>query len=185
MSSFLIEEREQASWRFLVIWILASAFGFAIGAAVEILIVERLTLFVAIPLSALTQAYVINRHISIYLPWAVGTTLFWLFGLAVSSQVFTIMMPTETLIQQALFLVFTGGIAGVLAGIPQWIFMRDWLSVGPWWLVLSIIEYALFFIPGIISGLVLMRLITVDKIPMGERHYEVSGQLGEIQAKAS
>ncbi|MEO1290416.1 MAG: hypothetical protein AAFV93_21940 [Chloroflexota bacterium] len=182
MSSFLIKEREQAGWRFLVLWLLASGLGFGLGAAIEFLVVDHLTFYLAIPLCAFAQAHVINRHISIYLPWFVGTTIFWLIGLAVSARVLSIMMPTDTLLLQTSFFMIISAIAGLLAGIPQWVFMRDWLPIGIWWLIVSAVSYAVFFIPGLIMGLILVRLISADKINMEKRHYEVSGKLDNIKA---
>lgn len=176
MATFLIVEREQASWRFLLLWLLMTNIGFLIGAVLELVFMNQLTLIFAVPLSALGQAYVINRHISIYLPWWIGTSLFWLFGLLVSSMLINMMVDPTNVMWQLFYLVVTAFVAGLFAGIPQWAFMRDWLPIGIWWLLISAINTALFFLPGLVTGLVLMRFVTEDKVPMDDRHYELSGE---------
>lgn len=175
MVSFLITEREQAGWRFLLLWIIASNVGFFIGIGLEMLLFGRVNLYFAVPLAGVGQAYVINRHISIYLPWAVGSAIFWLIGIAIGIQIFKLMMTPDTLITQIIFLIAVSLIGGLFAGIPQWLFMRDWLPVGIGWFPVSAIGHALL-ISGLVTGIILMNLITRDKIPMKERHYELSGE---------
>ncbi len=175
MATFLITEREQAGWRFLLMWLLMTNIGFLIGAILELIFMGQLNLIFAVPLAALGQAYVINRHISIYLPWWIGTTLFWLLGLFISSMVLNFMAQPNTVLLQLVYLSVTAFVAGLFAGIPQWAFMRDWLPVGIWWLLASAINAALFFLPGLIAGIILMRIITADKVPMTDRHYVLTG----------
>lgn len=174
MVSFLTTEREQAGWRFLLLWILASNVGFFIGIGLEMLLFGRVTLYFAVPFAGIGQAYVVNRHISIYLPWAVGSAIFWLIGVAIGTQILNLMMTPDTLITQIVFLAVVSLIGGLLAGIPQWLFMRDWLPIGIWWFLVSAIGHGLL-ISGLVTGFILMMFITRDAIPMEGRHYELSG----------
>lgn len=174
MVSFFKAEREQAGWRFLLFWVLMTNLGFFLGLAVEILILKQAVLYLAVPLAGLGQAYVVNRHISIYLPWAVGTAIFWIIGALIGSQIINAIMPGVGTFSIIRF-VFIAAVAGALAGIPQWIFARDWLPIGVWWILLSALAWAVQF-PGFVTGIVLMYYITKDKVPMEGRHYELSGE---------
>lgn len=175
MVSFLIAEREKAGWRFLLFWLIASNLGFMLGVLIEMLVVQRPTLYLAVPLSAVGQAYVLNRHISIYLPWAVGTAIFWIIGLLIGNMVIDIMIDPTGSVQLLIFLAASSLFGGAFAGFPQWLFAKDWLpQVGLWWIVFSAIGYALL-VPGLVSGLALMYFLTLDKIPMEGRHYQLTG----------
>lgn len=180
MVSFLKTEREQAGWRFLLLWLIASSIGFSIGLSLEMLIFGQPNLYIAVSLAALGQAYVINRHISIYLPWAVGTAIFWIIGLAIGSQIISLIITLPdnlTLIQQLSYLAAVSALGGLLGGIPQLFFMRDWLpKMGLWWLIVSAISWAVIFLPGVIIGFVLLKHITDEKVLMEGRHYELSGE---------
>ncbi|MGJ3237438.1 MAG: hypothetical protein ACFE0Q_01905 [Anaerolineae bacterium] len=177
MASFLIAEREQAGWRFLTLWLLATVIGFSLGIALELLISGAITLYLSIPLSALGQATIINRHLSVYLPWVVGTSLFGWVGIVLASSLFGMIVTTDSLLIELLRLMFLGFVGGTLAGIPQWFYLREWLpQVGIWWVFLHGLAWALFFLPGIITGVILMRFITADKVPMYKRHYQISGE---------
>ncbi len=176
MLSFLTTEREQAGWRFLLLWLIATNLGFFAGLIPEILIAKQPTLYLAVPLAAIGQAYVINRHISIYLPWAVGTAIFWIIGLLIGNQILNPMTLPDNIAGVLIYLATISAIGGLLAGIPQWVFMRDWLpDIGLWWLLVSAVAWTLL-LPGVITGVLLMRYITADKIPMDGRHYELSGE---------
>lgn len=177
MESFLKTEREQCGWRFWLIWVVATNIGFIFGISMEMMLFGQPNLFIAVPLAAFGQGYILNRHISIYLPWAVGTALFWLLGAAIGGQLLNMMMVTDTLMLQVLRLVIISAVGGLFAGLPQWFFMRDWLpQVGLWWFLVSAIGWAVIILPGVIVGTILMQMINKDKIPMDGRRFELSGK---------
>ncbi|GAB5491650.1 MAG: hypothetical protein Phog2KO_18650 [Phototrophicaceae bacterium] len=177
MKSFLQTEREQGGWRFWLLWVVVTTIGFIFGLSIEMMLNGHPNFYVAVPFAALGQGYILNRHISIYLPWAVGTALFWLLGAMIGGQLLDMIVLGDTLIEQILRLVVTSALGGLLAGIPQWFFMRDWLpQVGLWWLLVSTISWAVLILPGVIVGTILMQMITKDKVPMDGRRYELSGQ---------
>jgi len=181
MVAFLETEREQAGWRFLLLWLFASNAGFLLGTIIEILLFSQPNLYFAVPLAALLQSWVINRHISIYLPWSVGTTIFWLIGALIAFQATNTMQNNDLMLTGNAFLdigielAIVGFIAGLFAGIPQVVFMRDWLPVGFWWLFVSAIAWAVL-LPGLVTGIILMQIITKQKVPMTQRRYKLSGE---------
>lgn len=177
MESFLKTEREQGGWRFWLLWVVATNVGFVFGISIEMMLWGQPNLYIAVPLAGFGQGYILNRHISIYLPWAVGTGLFWLLGAVLAGQLLNMMLTADTVILQILRLVIISAVGGVFAGIPQWFFMREWLpQVGLWWLLLSALAWAVIILPGVIEGTILMQFITKDKVPMQGRRFKLSGQ---------
>lgn len=174
MMSFLETERVEAGWRFFLIWVLATNLSFFIGISIEVFLFGQATLYVAILLAAFAQAWSINRHISIYLPWAIGTIIFWYIGAMIASQILSMMQLGADML--LLRLVIISAIGGLLAGIPQWFFMRDWLEkIGIWWIAVSGVAWAIL-IPGLVTGVVLMQFVTTEKVSMTNRRYELSGE---------
>lgn len=170
--SFLETERVTAGWRFFLLWVLMTNVGFLTGIAIELLLFKQVTFYIAILLSAFGQAWVINRHICIYLPWAIGTILFWYLGDLIASNLLSSFFPNANLLFR---LIVIAALAGLLAGIPQWFFMRYWLKkIGMWWIPLSSVAWAIL-LPGIITGFVLMQFITANTVPIAERRFQLSG----------
>ena len=177
MKSFLKTEREQGGWRFLLLWLVATNIGFIVGISIEMMLYGQPNFYFALPFAAFGQGYILNRHISIYLPWAIGTALFWLIGASIGGQLFNSIILADTLVLQVSRLLLTSMLGGLLAGIPQWFFMRDWLpQVGAWWLLVSALAWGLLIPPGIVVGIILMQMISKDKVAMTGRYYELSGK---------
>lgn len=172
MASFFEAERNQAGWRFGLLWIVMTLIGFNLGLALEFLLFSNINLYLAVPLAALPQGWVLNRHISIYIPWAASTAIVWCLGAFVTRTIVLAILPEPNwLLELGIVTV----VAGILAGILQWFFMREWLpSIGIWWIVIGAISWQL---PGIISGLVLTPFVTHDKVDLEGRRFVLSGRL--------
>lgn len=173
MFSFFKAERESAGWRFLIVWIGASLAGFVPGIALEMLYLGGVSLWIAVPLALFGQGWVLNRHLSLYLPWTIGSTLIWWLVLGVSSSTMS-MLPMDNI---ALW-IRTGtnaALAGAAMGLLQWWLLREWLpNIGIWWVAVSALSWA-SFLPGVITGFVLMWALNYVVVPMEERRYELSG----------
>jgi hypothetical protein len=69
LQTFFTEERIHSGWRFWLLWVLATNIGFFAGLSVEWIVFSNITLFLAVPIAAIFQAWVLNRHIVILIPW--------------------------------------------------------------------------------------------------------------------
>lgn len=173
MVSFFETERNAAGWRFLILWIVASAAGFLPGTALEILLFDNITLWFGVPLAAFGQGWVLNRHISVYLPWTLGTALIWIIAVALASGGMSLMDMSAIAVWIRLATI--AAIAGAAVGVLQWWLLQEWLpQIGIWWIVVSALSWA-SFMPGVITGFVLMWSLDYTVVPMNERRYELSG----------
>jgi len=172
MASFFEAERNQAGWRFGFLWIVMTLIGFAPGLLLEWLLFGTVNFNFAIPLAAVAQGWVLNRHICIYIPWAGSTAIGWWIGAFVTRAIISAVLPEANLIIE---LGITTVIVGILIGTLQWFFIREWLpSVGIWWVLIGAISWQL---PGVISGLVLTPFVTHDKVDLTGKRFVLSGRL--------
>jgi hypothetical protein len=171
MASFFEAERNQAGWRFGLLWIVMTLIGFGVGLGIEWLLFPNVNLYFAVPIAGVAQGWVLNRHISIYIPWAGSTAIAWWIGAFVTRTIVSAILIEPNLILE---LGIVTVVAGLLAGILQWFFIREWLpSVGIWWLVIGAISWQL---PGIISALVLTPFVTHDKVDLEGKRFILTGR---------
>ena len=158
LESFFTEERVHGGWRFWVIWVILTNIGFFAGLLVEMAL-GSISLILAVPLAAVFQAWAMNRHIVILIPWILVTAIGWWVGMAIMSLILYF-VPNELHPIARLMIVSAG--AGFIVGIPQWRLLRNQVSqIGIWWIPLSAVSWALL-VPGILEGIPLARYIEYD-----------------------
>ncbi|MEL7434823.1 MAG: hypothetical protein AAFN11_12840, partial [Chloroflexota bacterium] len=129
---------------------------------------------IGVPLAFFGQGWVLNRHISLYLPWTIGSSIIWWVALALTSGTMS-MLPMDS-IAMWIQLSTNAAMAGAAVGVLQWWLLREWLpNIGVWWIAVSAVNWALF-LPGVITGFVLMWALDYVVVPMEDRHYELSGE---------
>lgn len=173
MASFFEAERNQAGWRFGLLWIVMSLLGFGVGLGLEwLLFGNTINLYLAVPLAGVAQGWVLNRHISIYIPWAGSTAIIWWIGAFITETIVSrVLVDSSIFVQLGIVTV----IVGALVGIGQWYFIKEWLpSIGVWWIVIAAISWQL---PGIITGLVLTPFVTHDKVDLTGKRFVLTGRL--------
>lgn len=176
MASFFEAERTQAGWRFGFLWIVMTLIAFIPTIILEWLIFGMPNLYLAVPVAAIAQGWVLNRHISIYIPWAASTALTWQIGIFVTRSVVSSFLTEPNLLLE---LGIATVVAGLLSGLLQWFFMREWLpSVGIWWVIIGAISWQL---PGVVSGLVLTPFVTDDKVDMDGKQFVLSDEVSEVE----
>lgn len=176
MASFFEAERTQAGWRFGFLWILMTLIAFIPTIILEWLIFGMPNLYIAVPVAAIAQGWVLNRHISIYIPWAGSTAIAWWVGVFITRTIIgSFLLEPNLLLELGVATV----IAGLLSGLLQWFFMREWLpSIGIWWVIIGAISWQL---PGVISGLVLTPFVTHDKVDMDGKRFILREESSEIE----
>ena len=149
LESFFTEERVHGGWRFWILWVLLTNVGFFAGLLVEWLVFPSITLWLAVPMAAFFQGAVLNRHIVIFIPWIIVTTLGWWVGVFSFLLALSFIQPELPLIAR---LPLIGALAGLIAGIPQWYILRGEVRHIGWALML----------PGVITGIPLAYFIEYD-----------------------
>ena len=158
--SFFTEERVHGGWRFWVLWVVLTNAGFFIGLLAERLAFGTISLAIAVPLAAVFQAWVLNRHIVIFIPWILVTALGWWLGLIAAVLLLNSMNGAEW--HPILRFIFTGAVAGLVVGIPQWYILRGQVrKIGWWWVFVSVVGWAVMA-PGMITGIPLAQYIEYD-----------------------
>jgi hypothetical protein len=169
MASFYNAERTQAGWRFFVLWMLMTLLGLGIGAGIEFILFRQINGNIAVFLAAIMQAWTLNRHISVYIPWATVTAASWWLASLIGWFVFS-MMPMDNLYIRLAIIAL---IAGLLAGGLQFYLLKEWLPVGIWWLAVSALNWLSF---GIIPALVLTIIISKEAVSLEGRSFEIAEQ---------
>ena len=183
LSSFFTEERVHGGWRFWVLWVLLTNVGFFAGLVVEFSIFGTVTLVVAVPLAAIFQAWAMNRHIVIFIPWILVTAIGWWIGVAVSLLLLNFILPEPTFstqwMNEILPVIFTAAVSGLIVGIPQWLALRNEVhKIGIWWILVSAIGWAVMA-PGMITGIPLAYYIEYDYRDLVYRSWQKPATAGE------
>jgi hypothetical protein len=182
MAAFFEAERTQAGWRFGFLWIVMTLIVFIPSVILEWFVFGMPNLYIAVPMAGIAQGWVLNRHISIYIPWAGSTAIAWWIGALATRALLGSLLPEANLLLELGIVTVT---AGILAGILQWFFVREWLpSIGIWWIIIGAISWQL---PGVVSGLVLTPFVTYDKVDMNGKRFVLSKETaatGEVSQVA-
>ena len=159
LQSFFTEERIHGGWRFWVMWVLLTNLGFFAGLLVERLALGSISLILAVPLAAIFQAWTMNRHIVIYIPWILVTAFGWWVGQIIA---FLVLRGNAPNLHPILYFILMGAIAGFIVGIPQYFVLRGQVQkIGWWWVLVSAIGWAVMA-PGMITGIQLAYYIEYD-----------------------
>lgn len=167
MASFFNAERIQAGWRFFLLWMLLTLLGLGIGAAIEYFIFKQINGNIAIIFASIAQAWVLNRHISIYIPWAVVAMVAWWIASLIAWPVFGMMRLPHPYIPLAVVAL----VAGLLAGAIHYFFLKEWLPIGLWWIAVGALSWLSL---GIVPAIVLTIILSKDAISMDGRWFELS-----------
>jgi hypothetical protein len=171
MASFFNAERIQAGWRFFILWTITNLLGLGIGAAIEFFLFKQLNGNIAVLFSALAQAWTLNRHVSVYIPWATVTVVGWWLASIIGLIIFSMMTAPNDVIPLAVVAV----IAGLLSGGLQFYLLKEWLPVGIWWLAVAAVGWlTLTILPAIVLTLILSK----DAVSLEGRRFQIS-EVGE------
>jgi hypothetical protein len=167
MASFFNAERIQAGWRFFLLWLIMTLLGLGIGAAIEFFVFKGINGNIAVIFASIAQAWVLNRHISIYIPWAVSAMATWWIVALIVWPLVGMMRVQNPYIPLAIVAL----LAGLLAGALHYFFMKEWLPVGVWWIAVAAFSWLSL---GIIPGIVLTIILSREAIAMDGRWFELS-----------
>ena len=168
-------EKQHVGWRFWLSWVIMTNIGFfsgvglglfggnlvepQIGELLDKVIQNAVGGFIIGAFTGLAQGIVLARHQISLLAWIIATSLGWSIGIFIAG---TLIFSIDNTIQSNDFfrwVIPAGFIAGAVVGIPQWLVLRQRLSVVSWWWILvSAFGWGIQF-PGAISGLALTRLL--------------------------
>jgi hypothetical protein len=170
MASFFNAERVQAGWRFFVLWMLTNLLGLGIGAAIELFLFKQINGNIAVLLAAIAQAWMINRHVSVFIPWATVTVVAWWLASLLGWLIFSMMSVPNPYIP----LVVVAVLAGLLAGGLQYLLLKEWLPIGIWWIAVAALGWLSL---TIIPALVLTTILTKDTVSLEGRTFQISEQV--------
>ena len=172
---FWRKEREEAGWRFWAAWVILTNIGFFgglyIGRFFAALLIpqtgammDRLGEAVIIgalfaTLIGLLQGILLQRHGVPREPWTLATGFGWIAGTLIAGFILFALDPQTSTTDIFGWVMPVGFIAGAVAGVPQWLVLRQNVpSIGWWWIPVSSLAWGIF-LPGVISGLVLARFL--------------------------
>jgi hypothetical protein len=178
MASFYNAERIQAGWRFFVLWMLMTLLGLGIGAAIEFLLFKQINGNIAVFLAAIMQAWTLNRHVSVYIPWAAVTAVAWWLASLLGWFAFSMMEMPNPYIP----LVVVALVAGLLAGVLQFYLLKEWLPVGIWWIAVAALTWLSF---GIIPAIVLTIILSKEAVSLEGRLFEMSEAEREVDVQTA
>ena len=178
--TFLNLERQQAGWRFYILWVVATNIGFFSGLELGKLVSElvqsgnshlanqlmRNTLSASVIgyTTGLAQALVLRRHGLHFFMWIVSTCLGWAAGIFIAGYIIFSLDPTIQANDFFNWIVPAAFIAGAVVGIPQFFVLKQGLAKARWWWILvSSLGWGIQ-IPGLFPGWVLTRFISKPKI---------------------
>jgi hypothetical protein len=167
MASFFNAERVEAGWRFFILWTITNLLGLGIGAAIEFFLFKQINGNIAVFLAAIAQAWTLNRHVSLYIPWAVVSFVGWWLASIISLIIFSMMTAPNEVIPLAVVAV----IAGLLSGGLQFYLLKEWLPVGIWWLAVAAVGWLSL---GIIPAIVLTVILSRDAVSLEGRTFQIS-----------
>jgi hypothetical protein len=170
MASFFNAERVEAGWRFFILWTITNLLGLGIGAAIEFFLFKQINGNIAVFLAAIAQAWTLNRHVSLYIPWAVVSFVGWWLASVIGLIIFSMMTAPNEYVPLAVVAV----IAGLLSGGLQFYLLKEWLPVGIWWLAVAAVSWLSL---GIIPAIVLTIILSRDAVSLEGRKFEVSEQV--------
>lgn len=170
MASFFNAERIQAGWRFFLLWQLTTLLGLGIGAAIEFFIFKAINGNIAVVFASILQAWVLNRHVSIFIPWAVPAMVIWWIASLIAWPVFGMMSLPNPYIPLAIVAI----VAGLGAGAIHFFFLKEWLPIGAWWIGIAAFSWLTL---GILPAIVLTNILSKDAISMDGRWFELNQEV--------
>jgi hypothetical protein len=171
LQTFFTEERIHSGWRFWLLWVLATNIGFFAGLSVEWIVFSNITLFLAVPIAAIFQAWVLNRHIVILIPWVLVTALGWWVGVI---SILIALSISQLELTGILRVMVIAAWAGFIVGLLQWYILRGEVpQIGLWWVLVSAIGWAIL-LPGMMTGIPLAHYIEYDFRDLAYRAWQPS-----------
>ena len=175
LRSFFVMEKQQAGWRFWLFWVIMTNIGFfsgiwfsnifadlvepGMGLLMDKVIQNTVSALIIGCLTGLSQGIVLGRHGVSSFRWTIATTLGWAAGIFLAGYfIFTLDITIQTS-DFFRWIVPSAFIAGAVTGISQWAVLRQTIPTARWWWILvSALGWGIQF-PGMVPGLVLVRLL--------------------------